>query len=158
WQRPRTSEPGDIDPLSPFAKRAQPAAAGGAHVGPPDLRVEDRKRKSDPDPFLTGTSGPCTGSHSAGSALWRRTQPPGRNRRADERSVHRGLDAVRVPAERDAVVECTGAGPRLDSASTPQRLVNVGVAPRWCGSIRGAAARARTLALTVDNDFAERCN
>ena len=61
------------------------------------------------------------------------------------------LDAVRVAAERDAVIKCAGAGPRPDHAPSPQRVTrsNVGASvplvPR--------PARARTLAPTLNTIF-----
>jgi len=59
--RPGTSEPGDFDPVTPVAERAQPAATGSAHVGPRTYvsKIENEKATR-PFPHWNG----CTRARS----------------------------------------------------------------------------------------------
>src|ERR1019366_9291640 len=119
---PRTSEPGDLHPLSAPAQWAQPAATRRTHVGAAHLRFQNRKRESHAYAVFPGTAGACTGGYRARSAQRRRTHPSGRSQRTDERSVYRGVAAVCRATERDADVEHSDPGAGSDGEAAAKRL------------------------------------
>jgi len=121
-QRPRTSEPGDINPFDAPAQRFEPASIGDSHVGATHLRFQDRKRQGDANSFLTGAAGTGTGGYRARFAQRRRTQPPGGNPRVDPGPVYRGAAAFRFTTEWHADVERFGASAGFDVAAAEKRL------------------------------------
>src|SRR5215475_3698671 len=113
----RTPESGGLDPFAAPPQWPQPAAARDSDVGTTDLRVQDRERESHPDAFVAGTPGARSGGYCAGSAVRRRTKPPGGDPRPRPGSVYRRDTALRGATKRHTDAKHRSSGKRSNPAA-----------------------------------------
>src|SRR5207248_9968936 len=113
----KESESGHLNTFDAFPKRLESAATGWAGGASPHLRFKNREREGHADAVFAATAGAWTGGHCARTDQRRRTQPPGRNQRVDERSIYRRTLAVCFATKWDADVQHPDSGAGLDGTT-----------------------------------------